>query len=360
VEVPGDWTVAITDVRGSTAAIEAGRYRDVNLVGAACITAAVNAARGVELAYVFGGDGATLLFPSGRLDAIRGALLSVQAIARAQFALELRVGCVAVAELRAAGQSTRVAKLRIADGVCLAMLGGGGPGYAERLIKTDERYLLRAASDQPPDLDGLECRWEPLAARNGEVLSVLIKARDGDGRTAADTYREVIDAIGRLAGEHGSLNPARPTNLRLSLSPAHLAREARIKASVTDGLRARLGGVVRIFLQTLLGWFLMLFRARTGDTDWGRYREEVARNTDYWKYDDTLRFVIDVTPAQKRALVACFDELERKGQIVYGVHAAPEALMTCLVFDRAGRHVHFIDGGDGGYARAAKQLKAKL
>ena len=34
--------------------------------------------------------------------------------------------------------------------------------------------------------------------------------------------------------------------------------------------------------------------------------------------------------------------------------------MTCVVFDRSVNHVHFIDGGDGGYARAAKQLKSKL
>ena len=37
-----------------------------------------------------------------------------------------------------------------------------------------------------------------------------------------------------------------------------------------------------------------------------------------------------------------------------------EALMTCLVFDRQNQHVHFIDGGDGGYALAAKELKKRM
>ena len=37
------------------------------------------------------------------------------------------------------------------------------------------------------------------------------------------------------------------------------------------------------------------------------------------------------------------------------------ALMTCLVFNlEKSEHVHFIDGGDGGFAIAAKQLKAQL
>jgi Protein of unknown function (DUF3095) len=35
--------------------------------------------------------------------------------------------------------------------------------------------------------------------------------------------------------------------------------------------------------------------------------------------------------------------------------------MTCLVFSlEQSRHVHFIDGADGGYALAALQLKAQL
>jgi hypothetical protein len=34
--------------------------------------------------------------------------------------------------------------------------------------------------------------------------------------------------------------------------------------------------------------------------------------------------------------------------------------MTCLVFDYAGRHLHFIDGADGGLFMAAKALKERL
>ena len=45
------------------------------------------------------------------------------------------------------------------------------------------------------------------------------------------------------------------------------------------------------------------------------------------------------------------------GQITYGIHESSQALMTCLVFSLAGNHVHLIDGADGGYALAAKQMK---
>ena len=41
--LPADWRVVIADIRGSTKAIAEGRYKDVNMMGAACITAVLNA-----------------------------------------------------------------------------------------------------------------------------------------------------------------------------------------------------------------------------------------------------------------------------------------------------------------------------
>jgi hypothetical protein len=34
--------------------------------------------------------------------------------------------------------------------------------------------------------------------------------------------------------------------------------------------------------------------------------------------------------------------------------------LTCIVFSYNGNHVHFVDGSDGGYAMAARGLKAQL
>jgi hypothetical protein len=51
---------------------------------------------------------------------------------------------------------------------------------------------------------------------------------------------------------------------------------------------------------------------------------------------------------------------EREG-ICYGIHNSADALMTCYVPSFAdGAHIHFIDGGSGGYAMAAKQLKEQI
>ena len=50
-----------------------------------------------------------------------------------------------------------------------------------------------------------------------------------------------------------------------------------------------------------------------------------------------------------------------RGELDFGIHVADAALMTCLVFDLAeSRHLHFIDGEDGGFAAASIGLKAQI
>jgi hypothetical protein len=355
---PDDWVVVLTDVRGSTAAIRAGHYKDVNLVGAASITAVLNALPGVDLPYVFGGDGATLLVPAHGVAAVRRALLATQQMSQREFALELRVAAVPVGDVVAAGFAILVGKYAVSPDVSLAMFTGGGLQQAEALVKGPEaaRYLFAGDVDGPPDCAGLECRWRPLKSTHGEVMSVLVKVTAPD---AQRIYRELIEEIERITGGRELVNPVNGQNLRLTLRPGALVGEHRIHAGRAAGL-ARAARFVALLLLAVYGWVLVTLRLRAHGVAWGRYPDEVRANTDFWKYDDMLRFVIDVTSEQKRALVERFEARLRAGEIVYGVHCAGEALMTCLVFNRVGNHVHFVDGGGGGYALAAAQLKAQL
>ena len=57
--VPEDWSIVTTDVNGSTIAINEGRYKDVNTLGAASIAAAYHAMEGEDFPFDFAGDGAT-------------------------------------------------------------------------------------------------------------------------------------------------------------------------------------------------------------------------------------------------------------------------------------------------------------
>lgn len=83
-------------------------------------------------------------------------------------------------------------------------------------------------------------------------------------------------------------------------------------------------------------------------------------NTDHRKFDGMLRMVLDLAPEECARLREHLDAGAASGSLAYGLRESEEALMTCFIRGYAGGHVHFLDGADGGYALAARQLKAQL
>ena len=355
VAAPDDWLLVLTDVKGSTEAARAGRYKDVNMVGAACITATLNVTRGLDLPYVFGGDGATVLIPPAVRQAVADALIRTQHLARESFGLELRVGMVPLAELIRRGRRVLVARYQLSPGNHLAMFAGGGVQLADRLIKDEAGFALADAGDPgPPDLEGLSCRWEPCRSLRGRMLTLLVRP------LAAESLGLQQEIILRLAGIVGGGDGGRPVqraNLRFVWPP----RGLRAEALATRGrlpLRLRWLG---IWLQSFLQGVAERYDLKIGPYDAPAYHAELESNSDHRKVADTLHMVLDCTDPEIAAIEAYLADLLAAGRVVYGTHQAASAMMTCLVFSlEESRHVHFIDGADGGYALAALQLKAQL
>jgi hypothetical protein len=103
----------------------------------------------------------------------------------------------------------------------------------------------------------------------------------------------------------------------------------------------------------------MTFGIRTGETDWRNYKATLVRNSDVRKFNDAYRQILAGTEPQRRALEAWLQERYERGELIYGLHATDRAQMTCLVFNYAGRHLHFVDGADGGLFLAAQAFKQR-
>ncbi|MSR22159.1 MAG: DUF3095 family protein [Gemmatimonadetes bacterium] len=136
-----------------------------------------------------------------------------------------------------------------------------------------------------------------------------------------------------------------------------LRNEGRLRGWRAGPL-SRLGGSVVLRFKVLPGWFLLRFRIRTSEMDWGRYKSDLITNTDYRKFDGTMRLVLAGSSEQRRRLEAQPAQMQETGALSYGVHVASSAIMTCLIEKRQGAHFHFVDAADGGYAAAARKLKA--
>lgn len=362
VSAPESWVLVVTDVRNSTRAIAEGRYKEVNLVGAASIACAVNTFGTPRLPYVFGGDGALLLIPPARLGRVTAALNRLAWLAQDELGLSLRAAAVSVEELVRRGFDVRVAKYALSADVHLAMFAGRGVDEAVRLAKdeaTEARYSL--VKDRPPSthapVRGLHCRWEPLDNRNGEIAAIIVKAADPSYAKQAEVYRAFLGLLESVCGDLDT-RPVSEESLHLAADPASFAPEATLHAGRRDGLSHRLR-VAAIGLVNRMGRTLIRRRRKLGGFDGARYPAAVVANSDFRKFDGALRMVLDLSPGQRARIEHYLEEHFRANELVYGLAVSQTALMTCLVYDRQRDHVHFVDGADGGYTEAARQLRER-
>jgi hypothetical protein len=359
--VPEDWHIVITDIRGSTGHIEAGSYKTVNMVGALSIVAILNLDRDIDLPFVFGGDGASMAIPSSLLEKAQGALESVRDIASHEFKMELRIGIVPVKDLYGAGHNLRLAKFTVSEHYQQAVFLGDGLRAAESWLKSDakDQYMLpHSATAHVADLSGLECRWRDIKSEAGETISLLVQATSSKQDEALKTYQMVISLLAEAYGGDTSYRPLSAETLKLTTNPMDLMAEAKVKTYPA--------GLISLFRYLTSIWFHNVYALITKrpeakmDFSLDEYTSLLLETSDYRKFDDTLRMVISSTPEQREMLTERLEAVRQQGLLCYGLHISDRAHMTCLVFKRDGRQVHFVDGADGGYAFAAKQLKAQL
>lgn len=363
--VPQDWWIIVTDIVGSTKAIEQSRYKDVNLLGASSIVAILNQLKGRQIPFVFGGDGATVLIHDSDLAVVRPALLGTQRLARDVFSMELRTGLVPVMEVLKRGATIEVGKFAISNESCIATIRGGGLQLAERLIKNPlpefDRYRVVQLKDEIPDranFEGLSCRWNPIKAQKGEIMSLLVMSIAQEKAASTRIYQDVIAFLESVLDEAES-RPVTPEKIDRGVSLSNLIKEMRIQAMGQSPL-VHLKHLLSILIEVAVMRVLMWTGAKVkGWFTAEGYIRDLSANTDFQKFDDMVRMVRDCTKDQREKILAGLEKMKIERSIVYGAHFSNEALMTCLVF-QLDNHIHFVDGGGGGYALAAKQLKAQL
>jgi hypothetical protein len=354
---PDDTWLVCADVCMSTKAIADGRYKDVNLAGAACITAVLNACGREDLPFIFGGDGAMLLVGENECEAAKAALVGTVKMVREAFGLEMRAGLVSVRALREAGVDLRVGRVRMSAGFHQAAFIGGAAALADVWLKSGDARVNRVdgnESGDEADFGGLQCRWQGVRPMQGGVAALIVEARrKGDAGRAE--LAEVLREIEAVLGPVMERRPVSAGTLKLAQDAAELIGESRVQAGSPNPSWWK---TWRVRFETAVGRFVMVRRVKVGGVDWGRYRDDAAANTDFEKLDDALRMVVAAGPEAVLKLRATLDTAVAAGRIWYGLDVSEECRMTCLVFVRGLQHFHFVDGSGGGYAAAATALKA--
>lgn len=353
--LPDGWILALADIVGSTQAIGGGRYKDVNMAGASVISAVLNAVGKGDYPFVFAGDGALIALPATQEKTARAALAAVQTWVEEDLDLKLRIAVVPVAAIRAEGLDVRVARYAASPYVTYAMFWGGGTTWAERQMKLGNYGVERAAPGTRPNLAGLSCRWNPIDARNGEIVSIIaVPGEQGPGLP----FQALVSAIIAISAELSrQSHPVPPQGPELGFSLGGIRREA-----LATSPRGMMRLLRRLWIAAQIGLMhiLMRFGLSIGSFNIDHYRQDLAGNSDFRKFDDGLKMTIDVDAEHLDRIEALLREAQEKGIARYGLHRQKSALMTCFVPTPLSRdHIHFIDGAAGGYAVAASQITGK-
>ena len=351
-KVPDNWHVLITDVKKSTIAVANGLHETVNLVATGSIVAVLNIAykENITVPFFFGGDGATFIVPPSILDAATKALLLHQKSTEQNFNIMLRVGHVPVSTIYADNHLLSISKLKTSTLFSIPVLLGDGLSYAEKIIKGED-YLLAplAAAENELDLSGMQCRWDKIKPPENydEVVSLLVIVQNGIKQTEA--FKKVIDQIDKIYGVPEKRTPISTSRLKLKGTLKKIGTEMRV----------RLGGykplyLIKTWFTTLLG--TLYFRTKTGKT----YLTQLVDMSDTLVIDGRINTVISGTSKQREQLEAALNDLEQTGFIRYGLFVSKESVMSCYVRNMNDRHIHFVDGAEGGYTKASGIIKQKI
>lgn len=352
-DVPSDWHVILTDILDSTQSINSGKHEVVNLIATGSIIAVLNIAHEAKITipFFFGGDGATLLVPSEILEDCLNALNEHQHNSFDNFDLFLRVGNMLVSEVYEKGYKLKLAKGKINEHLSIPVILGGGLHYVERIIKGEnDSYKSPEVLKNILNLEGMECRWDRIKPPQDqhEILCLLVNACDRDDQ--GPVYKKVLEKIEKIYGSHKKRSPISIAGLSLNATLDRINSEMKIK----HGSRNFKFFLKRTF-STAVGKFYLRFNEEGQE-----YLNTLIELTDTLVLDGRLNTVISGLKTQHDELEKFLNKMESDGEIQFGTHRSKESIMSCYVRDRKDQHIHFVDGGDGGYTKAAGVLKTKF
>lgn len=262
-----------------------------------------------------------------------------------------------MADLRKMDVDLLLAKYELSPGNYTAQFKGGALVLAEDMIKkrnpVGATLIESSGSDLAPHLEGLSCRLMPLKSRNGIILSILAKPK---GPQSEQILREILAELKKiLNGDFLSARPVSSPQLSWKWPPASFFSEIKTQkqnhSEFSQWLQTGLRGIVSALVLT--------FNIPLGSFKPKIYKSELISNSDFKKFDETLRMVIDCSLAQASEIESLLNHQRQKNGIAFGTHRSSNALMTCIVKSTTNnQHIHFIDGADGGYTLAAANMKA--
>jgi len=353
--LPADWHIVMADVKNSTTAVKNGLHHDVNLTATGSVIAVLNILRDIDkqlqVPYFFGGDGATFLVPDFVVPQVLTVLENFRHHVQKNLYLELKVGAIAAGEMYKENRLIKIAKFRATPSLSIPIVLGTGLKTAEKTIKAEfVNTPDKREEDYALNLEGMECRWDEIAPpKAAEKIACLLVDCPVEEKQA-EVYHKVISRMNKIFGKHEERQPISRRKLKLDLGLPKIKREMYARLGKFDFFY-----LISNWFYTLMGSFWFKFSSSGND-----YLQEISQLSHTLMVDGTLNCIISGTTNKIDQLIGYLDELETQQEMTYGIHITHASIMSCYVQNRSQEHVHFIDGTEGGFTKAAEMFKAKL
>ncbi|WP_272023697.1 DUF3095 domain-containing protein [Olleya namhaensis] len=352
--VPKNWSIVVTDIENSTAAVANGFHNDVNLCATGSIITVLNTIKTVnkkiEIPYFFGGDGSTFIIPNTILTPVLEALNNYSQHIKNTLNLNLRVGHLELEKVYNNNVTLRITKLRHNKYLTTPVVLGNGIKYAENVIKDNFKASHVDTSVLALNLGGMECRWDEIYPSQTEKKVICLLVNCNDEKKQAEIYGTIMNEINYVFGDLNNRNPITALKLRLNTSIEKIKKEMHVKLG-----KNKTSYLLNNWLITIFGkYYFKLFKAGK------RYVYKVSQLSDTIMLDGSINTVISGTNKQVSRLQILLDDLESNNKIIYGLHTTHASIMSCYIQDRKEKHIHFVDGTEGGYTSAAIMFKEKL
>jgi hypothetical protein len=353
--VPKNWSIVVTDIENSTGAVARGFHNDVNLCATGSIITVLNTLKNndekIKIPYFFGGDGSTFIMPNSLLDQVLVALNIYSAHIKKTMRLNLRVGYLGVKEVYANNITLKITKLKHNKYLTTPVILGNGLKYAERYIKKSFKPTdIGNSEDTALNLQGMECRWDEIYPNEFQKKVICLLVDCDDESIQAEVYSKIMSAIDFIFGNLEKRNPISTLKLKLNTSLSTIRREMYTKLGEHKASYLFIN-----WLLTKIGVFYFKY------FDAGKlYKHQITQLSDTIMLDGLLNTVISGTTKQIDKLRVVLDQLEADKKIIYGIHITHASIMSCYIEDRKEKHIHFVDGTEGGYTSAAKMFKEKF
>ncbi|MEP7163129.1 MAG: DUF3095 family protein [Ferruginibacter sp.] len=364
VSLPQNWHIIVADIANSTEVVKAGRHTDINLVAAGSLIAALNVARSfqTDIPYFFGGDGGIVIVPEDLVQPVLAGLKAHRINSLKNFALDIRIGSVPVSEITKAGFEINIAKVAIGPELNRSVVLGDGLKYAETVVKQNYRYDEKQKLQDLQDFDisalnlqGLECRWDKIKppTKGLEVVCLLVEATHVKDQLTV--YNNVLKKLDEFYGETGKRHPLSVNRLRLINSFKKFQHEMLLRYS-----KRKIGYLVKLFFQTIIGKLYFKYNLKVNNLRAGDYLAQVIEFSDTLTIDGRINTIVSGTAENRELFLKYLAKEEQEGRLLYGHHVSAESIMTCYIENMNNKHIHFVDGADGGYTEAALELKSKF